>query len=121
MVRLTQRPKRPRRHVQRAALRLLASRACITLTAACFVLALAIDVLAPLGLTLAEGLYRLDDGLPARLQSALTGQGRAWLWQALAVPLLRRPAWLPPLMLGLVSAGLAATIDGTARPDGRRP
>ncbi len=83
----------------------------IALTAVCLVVAFAIAALAPMGLTLAGGLQRLDDGAGGALQRHVP----AAVWQELLVPFLVRPAWVLPIMVGLVSAGLAISIR---RPTG---
>ena len=63
---------------------------------------------APLGVDL----YVLDrDGLYA-VQSHVSG----WLWEAVARPLLIRPAWLLPACIGILFGGLSLSIASHQRP-----
>ena len=107
------RPLRSRRPA-RGRSRLLACRALITLAAGCFVAAFTIAALAPPGLSLGEALQRLAGhplswpdliGAP-RIGSPWAGFG----WRSMVLPFLLRPAWLLPVMLGFVSAGVAITL-----------
>ncbi len=94
--------------------RLLACRALITLAAGCFVAAFTIAALAPPGLSLGDALQRLigdptswlDRTGPPRIAPPRIGFG----WQEMVLPFLLRPAWLLPVMLGFVSAGVAITL-----------
>jgi hypothetical protein len=47
--------------------------------------------------------------LTALDQTPRTG-GALWIWSHLAVPVLLRPAWMMPTMLGIVLVGLAAQL-----------
>ena len=105
------RPSSPSGSLRRLRARLVVSRVFIALTAVCLVVAFAIAALAPMGLTLAGGLQRLDDGAGGALQRHVP----AAVWQELLVPFLVRPAWVLPIMVGLISAGLAISIR---RPTG---
>lgn len=106
------------RTIRRLWARLVASRAFIVLAATGLVIAFGIAALAPVGLTLAGGLERLDPGTVAVLHQHLPDLA----WRDLVAPFLIRPAWILPLMLSLVSIGLAISIR---RPVGmslrRRP
>ncbi len=96
--------------------RLLASRICTALAACFLVLAFALAALGPAGFSLADAVLRLDDGLLARLHRASPGM----LWRQVMMPLLVRPAWVPPAMLGIVCSGLAITVAQPLGPGLRR-
>ena len=96
--------------------RLLASRICTSLAACFLVLAFAVAALGPVGLSLAEALQRLDDGLLATLYQRSPGL----LWHRLLLPLLIRPAWVLPAALGIVCSGLAITVGRPLGVDLRR-
>ncbi len=117
---------RPFRHRRpaRGRLRLLACRVLLAFAAVCFVAAFTVAALAPPGLSLGGGLQRLvGHPLPwptrfdgPRIDAVRTGLG----WQQVVLPFLMRPAWLLPVMLGFVSAGVAISLGrslpgGTAR------
>jgi len=94
------------RTIRRLWARLVVSRVFIVAAAAGFVIAFGIAALAPVGLTLAGGLERLDPGTVAALHGYLPDVA----WRDLVAPFLIRPAWILPLMLSLVSIGLAISI-----------
>ena len=96
--------------------RLLASRICMSLAACFLVLAFAIAALGPVGLSLAETLQRLDDGLLATLYRRSPGL----LWRWMLLPLLMRPAWMLPAAFGVVCSGLAITVGRPLGVDLRR-
>ena len=96
--------------------RLLASRICTALAACFLVLAFALAALGPAGFSLADAVRRLDDGLLLRLHRASPGM----LWRQVLLPLLARPAWVPPAMLGIVCSGLAITAARPLGPSVRR-
>jgi len=103
--------------------RLIAYRAFVALAAACFVGAFAIAALAPVGLTLAGGLARLDQAAASWLRPVMNGTGPAAFhpsWHIVIVPFLVRPAWILPAMIGLISAGLAVTIGRAVGKPRRR-
>lgn len=63
---------------------------------------------APLGIEL----YALDrEGLYA-VQTHVAG----WLWDAVALPLLVRPAWLLPACVGILCGGLSLSLASRQRP-----
>ena len=102
------RPLRSRRPA-RGRSRLLACRALITLAAGCFVAGFTIAALAPPGLSLGDALQRRA----GHSRSWLDRIGPSWTgfgWQEMVLPFLLRPAWLLPVMLGFVSAGIAITL-----------
>lgn len=93
---------------------MIALRAFSLIAAALLVGAFALALLGPQDMTLGDALHSFDTGLVPRLQ-ALCGPT---LWRA-ADTLITRPAWLPLAALGLVSAGVAASL-GTSRPSQTR-
>ncbi len=102
------RPLRSRRPAHDRS-RLLACRALITLAAGCFVAAFTIAALAPPGLSLGDALQRVV----GHSLSWLDRVSPPWIdfgWQEMVLPFLLRPAWLLPVMLGFVSAGVAITL-----------
>ena len=86
---------------------MIAVRALSLLAAVLLVGAFAIALLGPQDMTLADALQAFDAGGGARMQ-ALVGPG---VWRVLAAPLMVRPVWLPLAALGLVSAGVALTLN----------
>jgi hypothetical protein len=69
---------------------------------------------------LGDLLAAIDAGLPTRLQVAVVRWFGNWTWVALATPLLRRPAWLPPASLALLAIGLALSVSGRKTPNHSR-
>ena len=112
---------RPARHRRpaRSRFRLLACRALVTLAAGCFVAAFTVAALAPPGLSLGDGLQRLA-GHTLSWSGPIGTTRIGFGWQQMVLPFLLRPAWLLPVMLGFVSAGIAISLGrslpgGTAR------
>lgn len=93
---------------------MIALRAFSLIAAGLLVGAFALALLGPQDMTLGEALHGFDATLVPRFQ-ALCGPT---LWRAIA-PLIVRPAWLPIAALGLVAAGVAASL-GTSRPSQTR-
>ncbi len=74
------------------------------------VLAFALAVLEPPFQSLGDLLAVLDPTLVAVL-NAPPGPGMAGLvWERVVIPVLLRPDWLVPTMLGLICVGLAAQL-----------
>ncbi len=61
---------------------------------------------------LGEFLAAIDANLLSGVQVFIVRWFGDWAWNALAIPLLRRPAWLPPASLALLTIGLALTLSG---------
>ena len=94
----------------------MAARVFAVLAALFLVASVAIGTLAP-GLTLGQGLVMLDHAGPVWLRE----HSAAWLWNWLEVPFMVRPLWLIPACLGLICAGMAASLNlGSASPRRRR-
>ncbi|MBR0668335.1 hypothetical protein GXW71_28540 [Roseomonas hellenica] len=55
-----------------------------------------------LGMSFGTFLYRLVPGFVPWLQSLVQRHGWTNAWSDVGVPLMDAPAWLPPLLIGLV-------------------
>ena len=84
--------------------------------AAFLVAAVALVALTPPDLTLAEALAMAGGSVGPWLERHST----AWLLTWVERPLLVRPLWLIPLALGIICAGVAASVSGSASPSRRR-
>jgi hypothetical protein len=93
----------------------IARRILAILSAALLVSAVAVALLAPPGMPLGQALLAVDHRVLNRLQSDVERFLTPWLWTEVILPVLVRPAWLPPAALGLICAGLSLTL-----PSGRR-
>jgi len=93
----------------------IARRILASVAAALLVGAVAVALLCPPGMPLGQALLTVDDHVLAALQSEVEHGLAPWLWAQVILPVLVRPAWLPPAALGLVCAGLSLTL-----PQGRR-
>lgn len=91
-------------------MQLATCRVLTALSAACVVGAFAIAALAPVGLTLAGLVARVDPTTLPSLQHQVLEHLPAGMWRIVLLPFLARPAWLLPLMLGIVGAGLSLTM-----------
>lgn len=79
------------------------------------VLAFAIaSLLSPL-LSLSQLLAMKAPEWVAAIGHAKRNGASLWLWDNIAVPLLVRPAWLIPTMLGIIFVGVAAQLAWGAR------
>ena len=94
---------------------MIARRILAILSAALLVGAVAVALLAPPGMPLGQALLALDHRVLDALQSDVERFLTPWLWTEVILPVLARPAWLPPTALGLICAGLSLTL-----PHGRR-
>lgn len=90
------------------------------------VLAVALALSLPPDTALAALLLAFDphslDGLEKVFLGTASGAGdwRMMLWSGLISPLLWRPVWFLPAAVGLISAGIALTLEGRLRGQ-RRP
>jgi hypothetical protein len=103
------------------------SRIFTILAAALLVVAFALLVLPPDGMTLVQALAGMTQDAPGQfleqLQRAVTATLGTFAWVKVLVPLLVRPVWLVPLALGLFCAGIAVSTLPPAespRRTGRR-
>ena len=94
---------------------MIAQRILAVLSAALLVGAVAVALLGPPGMPLGQALLAVDHRTLDALQSGVAHIFAPWLWTEVILPILVRPAWLPPTALGLICAGLALTL-----PHGRR-
>lgn len=74
------------------------------------VVSFALAVLEPPFQSLGEFVVALDQTQLIWLNTPPAGGVARMLWEAVAVPLLVRPDWLVPTMLGVVCVGLAAQL-----------
>lgn len=65
---------------------------------------------------LGELLSRIDPAIPDRMHAVIGRWLGDWAWTGAMLPLLRRPAWLPPASLALVATGLAMSVSGRKTP-----
>jgi hypothetical protein len=92
------------------------ARVFAVLAALLLVGAVALGTLAPPGLTLGQGLVMLDHSGVTWLREHST----AWIWNWIEVPFMVRPLWLIPACLGLICAGMAASLNLGSTPARRR-
>jgi hypothetical protein len=81
--------------------------------------AVALAMLGPPSVPLGQLLLMIDHDLTEALRGGIEQHLAAWIWSDVALPLLVRPAWLVPAALGLICAGVAASVSGS-KP-ARRP
>ncbi len=98
---------------------MIASRIFTVLACAALVAAFALASLLPPDLPLGQALLDLDARSLIGLRDDLGAHGFAWA--DLVAPVLARPVWVPPAMIGIVFAGLAISFrPRTAAPTRRR-
>ncbi len=88
----------------------LAERVLAVLAAVCLVVAFAIGVLLPPLTPLSGMISMIDHDKLVALQNGVRATLSDWTWRSVFLPVLSRPAWLPPLGLGLVLVGAALTV-----------
>lgn len=86
---------------------ILAARLFTVLAAVAGVACVALAALLPMGYALADALVMAEPGALDWLKSHTTPA----LWNGVELPLLVRPAWMIPAMVGLVSGGIATTVN----------
>jgi hypothetical protein len=97
------------------------SRLFAVISAMCIVGAVAIATVMPAMLSLGQLVALADHSLLVGLQDFIRLHLSDWTWLHLALPLLQRPAWLLPVCLGLIAAGLAVTLNSRhGAPHSRR-
>jgi hypothetical protein len=97
---------------------LLLTRGLLVLASLCVVGAFALAVLYPPMMRLDRFIAMMDHGLLLRMQDWVRDAWGDWVWQRVFVAVLVRPAWLVPLCLAVVFAGLAVTASTTRRVPG---
>ena len=95
-------------------------RILVVLSAAMIVLSVALATLGHRPETLGHLLARTVPGGLADSQNAIIGWSGEWIWINLLLPLLQRPAWLPPAALALLAIGLALSTRKTTHRSRRR-
>lgn len=61
-------------------------------------------------LSLGQLIMSIDQSMLQALDRAERTGASLWLWGNVAVPLLLRPAWMLPAMIGIVCVGAAAQL-----------
>jgi hypothetical protein len=89
------------------------------LAAVLLVSAVALAMLGPPSLPLGQALLMLDRDMTEAVHEFIQHNLFDWVWTDVFLPLLIRPAWLIPVALGLVCAGVAMSLPG--RKAARRP
>ena len=87
------------------------ARLLAVLSAVCIVAAVTIATVEPATLSLGQLITLADHSLLASLQEFVHGHVSDWAWLHIVLPVLQRPAWLLPVAVGIVAAGLAATLS----------
>jgi hypothetical protein len=95
----------------------IAQRILAVLSASLLVGAVAVALLGPPGMPLAQALLELDPRILDGLQSGVERIFPSWMWTEIILPVLVRPAWLPPTALGLICAGLSFTLPHGTRAE----
>lgn len=90
---------------------MIVQRIFAVLAAALLVGAVALATLGPPALPLGQVIFMLDHDVMAALRSGIEGHVAGWLWRAVVMPVLVRPAWLVPASLGLICAGTALSLS----------
>lgn len=91
---------------------ILAARILVILASVLLVAAVGLAALTPRGLTLDQGVALLDPAASPWLHSRLA----VWVQE----PFLDRPVWFVPASLGLVCAGVAASLNLSRPPQSHR-
>jgi hypothetical protein len=95
----------------------IAQRILAILSAVLLVGAAAIALLGPPGMPLGQALLAIDHRILEGLQSGVERFFPSWMWTEVILPVLVRPAWLPPTALGLICAGLSFTLPHGSRAE----
>lgn len=98
----------------------MVARVLMVLAAALMVIGFAVATFVPPDMPLGQFLLQQDHGSVARLRAA-TLPMPGFVWTGIVVPMLLRPAWLPPLMLAIVALGGAITLRPRASVPRRPP
>ena len=94
------------------------TRSLLIAASVCVVTAFSLAVLYPPTMRLDRFIAMMDVGFLLRLQDWVRDAMGDWIWQNLFVALLIRPAWLVPLALAIVFAGLAVSANTKRRQPG---
>ena len=85
----------------------------------CFVIGFALMVLGPDGLTLADAISVVDVMAVFRAQEYAMHHLPHYMWDEWAMAWLLRPAWLVPVIVGVICGGAAAVLV-PPQPEKRR-
>ena len=86
-------------------------RILVVFAAVMIVCAVALGTLDTRPRALGQMLHRYDPDMLGRLQGVAERCCGLWVWTDLAMPLMRRPAWLIPVALALIAVGLAFSLS----------
>ena len=89
-------------------------RALAVIAAIFLVGGIAIAMLFPANLALAQMIYTIDGNALEWVESSLRRAIPLWTWTWVILPLLVRPAWLLPASIGVIAAGLSITFTRRA-------
>lgn len=95
------------------------ARVLMVIAAVMLVAGFAIATFVPPDLPLGQFLLQQDHSSLARLRTAVAMLPR-FVWPSIVMPLLLRPVWLLPLMVGIVALGGAISLRPRTPPQ-RRP
>jgi hypothetical protein len=101
----------------------IAARILAVLAALFFVLAFTLAIMLPPELPLGQAVAAIHHGGLAGFGDAVRKGVGGWVWMNVVVPMLLRPVWLLPVVLGLLMTGAAVTVSsrpGSARSHRRR-
>jgi hypothetical protein len=93
----------------------LAERILAVLAAVFLVLAFALANLFPATMPLSRLVSMINHPLLLWLQDAVREEVSEWAWQMLFLPVLLRPAWLLPLVIGVLFGGASLTAASRRR------
>ena len=93
----------------------LTERILAVLAAMSLVVAFALANLFPATLPLSQLISMIDHPLLLWLQDGVREHLSEWTWQALFLPILQRPAWLLPLVIGVLFGGASLTVASRRR------
>lgn len=83
------------------------------------VTAVALATLEPPDMPLGQLLFMFDHAFLKSLEAMIDRYSAHWLWSWAFVPMLVRPLWLLPAMLGIICAGLSMSL--ASREAARNP
>jgi hypothetical protein len=93
----------------------IAERVLAVLAAVFLVVAFALANLMPITLPFSELMSMMDHAALLALQDGVREHISEWVWRALFLPVLTRPCWLLPLVIGVVLGGVSLTVASRRR------
>jgi hypothetical protein len=97
----------------------IAQRILAVMAAVLLVAAVALATLSPPDMPLGQLLFLADHAAVHKAETLVEHLSSPWMWNWGFVPLLVRPTWLVPAMLGIVCAG--ASMSLASREAARNP